>query len=112
MLNNKQIATYEEVREQQDWMIGILGDGLAKLIEEGKEEKESLGSRFREAVKNRRRDPREPLEPGIDEFRKLTIQADEEVDFLTVKKIMYTATESGIEEINFAVIKKPTKENL
>ena len=43
----------------------------------------------------------------IDDFLKLTIQADKTVDFLSVKKIMYTVTEAGIQEINFAVLKKP-----
>jgi biopolymer transport protein ExbD len=38
---------------------------------------------------------------------KITIQADKSVDFLTVKKVMYTVTEAGIAEINFAVIKLP-----
>ena len=42
----------------------------------------------------------------VDKFRKMTIQADKTVDLLTVKKIMYTITEGGVYEINFAVMEK------
>ena len=38
------------------------------------------------------------------DFRQVTLQADKDTDFLTVKKIMYTLTEAGASEINFAVI--------
>jgi biopolymer transport protein ExbD len=37
----------------------------------------------------------------------MTIQADQKIDFLTLKKVMYTATEAGIVQINFAVLKLP-----
>ena len=36
----------------------------------------------------------------------MTIQADKAIDFLTLKKIMYTVTEAGVFEINFAVLKR------
>ena len=38
--------------------------------------------------------------------RKITVQADRDQDFLTIKKMMFTVTEAGAEEINFAVMKK------
>ena len=31
------------------------------------------------------------------------------IDFLTVKKVMFTVTEAGVHEINFAVIKKDSE---
>ena len=40
-------------------------------------------------------------------WSKVTIQADKGIDFLTVKKVMYTVTEAGAGEINFAVTKLP-----
>ena len=43
-------------------------------------------------------------ETEINQFRRVTVQADKKIDFLTIKKIMYTVTEAGAEEINFAVI--------
>ena len=34
----------------------------------------------------------------------MTLQADENIDFLSIKKVMFTLTEAGIKEINFAVV--------
>jgi biopolymer transport protein ExbD len=39
-------------------------------------------------------------------WNKVTIQSDKGVDFLMLKKVMYTATEAGASEINFAVSKE------
>jgi biopolymer transport protein ExbD len=36
---------------------------------------------------------------------KMTLQADKDIDFLSIKKVLYTLTEAGVQEINFAVIK-------
>ena len=41
---------------------------------------------------------------------RVTIQADESASFSSVKKIMFTLTEAGVKEMNFAVVKPP--ENL
>jgi len=38
---------------------------------------------------------------------RVTIQAAESTEFLEIKKIMYTLTEAGVKEMNFAVIKTP-----
>lgn len=107
-INNEQVATFEEVKAQQDWMIAALRTKVIQLIEEGEKEKSTLGNQIKTAV-NTVKDGAE--EEEIDIFRKITIQADKEVDFLTLKKVMYTATESGIYEINFAVMKKENKES-
>ena len=109
MLNEEVIAPYLQVREQSDWMIESLREKVRKLIEVGEEKKKALGEQIREAVaKARGKDNPEE----IDKFRKITIQADKGVDFLTVKKVMYTVTESGIFEINFAVLKKDEKDGV
>ena len=38
-------------------------------------------------------------------WRKVTIQADKQIDYLTLKKIMYSIYEAGGGPINFAVAK-------
>ena len=38
---------------------------------------------------------------------RVTIQADENTQFLDLKKVMYTLTDAGVREMNFAVIKTP-----
>jgi biopolymer transport protein ExbD len=49
-------------------------------------------------------------EKEINQFRRVTVQADKKIDFLTIKKIMYTVTEAGAEEINFAVMVIPKEQ--
>lgn len=107
MLNNQSLVTFTKVKEQEDWMIKELKEGLEKLIQEGEKEKLSLGNQIRKAVNETKTADGSSPKDAVDQFRKITIQADKEVDFLTVKKVMFTVTEAGIFEINFAVIKKP-----
>ncbi|MBX3021525.1 MAG: biopolymer transporter ExbD [Bdellovibrionales bacterium] len=103
MLNNIKVADFRAVKEQEDWMIKPLADEIAKAISEGEAKKKTLGSQLQKAVAdaNNQAAPKE-----IDDFRKVTVQSDKNVDFLTIKKIMYTVTNSGMQEINFAVLKK------
>jgi biopolymer transport protein ExbD len=44
-----------------------------------------------------------------EDFKRVTVQADRVVDSGTVKKVMYTLTEAGASEINFAVLRDDTK---
>jgi biopolymer transport protein ExbD len=106
-LNNIKIAEFRTVKEQEDWLIKPLIETLQKSIQDGETKKKSLGSQLRTAVNEAKQAPQKE---ETDEFRKLTIQADKNVDFLTIKKVMYTVTEAGIQEINFAVLKKQGEE--
>ena len=110
-LNEKPIASYLTVREQEDWMIQKLREEVQVLIRDGEEEKRQLGNKIKEAVQLARAGEKKN-EEEIDMFRKITIQADKGVDFLSVKKVMYTVTEAGIYEINFAVLKKEEEETV
>ncbi len=106
-MNNQQVATFDEVKTNEDWLLKTLQIAVEEAIKQGEEKKKSLGNKIREAVSDAKGDDGKPKEDLVDDFRKITIQADKTVDFLSVKKIMYTVTEAGIYEINFAVIKKP-----
>ena len=103
-LNETKVVPYLEVKEASDWLIPPLVDGVKKLIKDGEEEKKKLSRRIKQAVNEARKN--DTPEEEVDKFRKLTIQADKLIDFLTVKKVMYTVTEAGVFEINFAVLKK------
>jgi biopolymer transport protein ExbD len=48
----------------------------------------------------------EVASPSIPEWKKVTVQADRGIDFKIIKKILYTVTEAGAGEINFAVTKE------
>lgn len=105
MLNNYKVADFRTVKEQEDWIIQPLLDQLKKAVEDGDKKKKSLGSQIRKAVTQAKKGDK-PEEEEVDEFRKITIQSDKDVEFLTVKKVMFTVTEAGMREINFAVMKK------
>lgn len=107
MLNNDVVARFADVKTNEDWMVEPLRMGVEKLIQDGEADKSNIKNKFKQAVSDAKNGEEEDL---VDEFRKITVQADKGVDFLTVKKIMYTVTEAGIYEINFAVIKKTEKE--
>lgn len=105
-VNNETVTDLATVRAAQDWMVEAVRKKVSELVEKGEQEKASFGKRIVKAV-TKIQDSDDPAEPEIDEFRKMTIQADKEIDFLTLKKVMYTVTEAGIYEINFAVLKRP-----
>jgi biopolymer transport protein ExbD len=103
VLNNIKVADFRTVKEQSDWLIKSLADTLQKSIQDGESKKQSVGNQVRAAVDEAKHLPKKE---ETDDFRKLTIQADKKVDFLTIKKVMFTITEAGVQEINFAVLKK------
>jgi len=105
VLNNVKVAEFQAVKEQEDWNIKALQDLLQQQIQDGEAKKHSLGNQLRDAVNEAKQIQKQA---DVDDFRKLTIQADKGIDFLTIKKVMFTVTEAGIAEINFAVMKKPT----
>lgn len=107
-LNDELTIPYNEVKGQKDWMIQGLREKIEQIIEKGEKEKKSIKNRIKQAVQNAN-DKNIVKEEDVDAHRKITIQADKQIDFLTVKKVMYTATEAGMYEINFAVLKKDKK---
>lgn len=106
LLDKDQVATYEEVKAAEDWNIQRLKDQLAEALQKKKAEQESkLQNRIRDAVEATRGEN----EDDPNQWSKVTIQADKDVDFLTIKKVLFTVTEAGAGEINFAVTKLPTE---
>lgn len=102
-LNNETVYDLEYVRGQQDWLLEELKKYVQQVIAEGETQKGKLGAKLKKAVDKANSGIQAP---EVDEFRKMTLQADKDVDFLTIKKVMYTLTEAGIQEINFAVLRK------
>jgi biopolymer transport protein ExbD len=108
VINNVKVAEFRTVKEQQDWMVKPLLDSVQELIRDGDAHKASLPNKIRDAVTQAKGSI--PRDTEVDDYRKITIQADRSIDFLTVKKIMFTVTEGGIAEINFAVLKQPAED--
>jgi biopolymer transport protein ExbD len=103
-LNNETVAKYSDVKSQEDWEIQSLKRKIQDAIQMGETEKKAITNRLKNAVEKIKTGDK-ATEQDIDSFRKITIQADKTIDFLTLKKVMYTATEAGVYEINFAVLK-------
>lgn len=91
--NGKELAQFQQIKTQKDWMIYPLRDLVMDEIEKIKSEKKQTQVLTRKEGASK-----------ILEYEKMTLQADENIDFLTIKKIMFTLQEAGIKEINFAVI--------
>jgi biopolymer transport protein ExbD len=102
MLDKVKVADVPSVKAQADWMVPKLQFALAESFRMAEERKRQGLAKLRQAVEqNKSAGEKEPQEND----RRITIQADKSVDFLTIKKVMYTLYESGASEINFAVLK-------
>ena len=104
LLNNMKVADFAQVKAQEDWTIKPLQELLEKSLQEGNARKQTIGNQLKAAV-NEGKGQGAPAEE-VQDFEKITIQSDKTIDFKTVKKVMFTVTEAGMKEINFAVIKK------
>lgn len=104
LLDREAVATFEDVKKAEDWNIQSLKDQLMEALAKSKVEQEGkLQNKIRDVVETTRGEA--PDDPNA--WSKVTIQADKGVDFLTIKKVLYTVTEAGAGEINFAVTKQP-----
>lgn len=99
-LDQEIIADFEDVKNQKDWLVRPLYQKLIDAIQKSEvDNRKALKTQIKKVVGNQQKTEKE-----INQFRRVTVQADKKIDFLTVKKIMYTVTEAGAEEINFAVM--------
>jgi biopolymer transport protein ExbD len=92
-------------------VIQALKEGLAERIKETREKAEStLKEQIKSSIGANSKMTKEEIEEEEKEKKKdwgrVTVQADKEIDFLTIKKVLYTATEAGATLINFAVSQK------
>lgn len=104
LLDRDAVANFDDVKNAEDWNIQKLKEQLVEALAKSKAEQESkLQNKIRDVVETTRGETQE--DPNA--WSKVTIQADKGVDFLTIKKVLYTVTEAGAGEINFAVTKVP-----
>lgn len=104
MIDKEIVATFAQVKENPEWHIEPLAQRLQALFKEADDKRAALVNQVRQAVEETRPDTVQKDDPAND--RRITVQADKTIDFLTVKKVMLTITEAGASEINFAVIKE------
>lgn len=108
MVDKLEVANFIEVKEQKSWMINNLYTTMQTLFQQREEQaRADLQNAVNKVVSNIRNNP--DYEP--EDVRKITLQADKGIDFLTIKKVMYTLTEAGATEINFAVIQNEEEQD-
>lgn len=98
------VVSYADVNLNSDWMIEPVKIEVQKMIEMARAKYESkLDSRLQKVMRSGEIE----FKPGeIPDWKKVTVQADKGIDFKTIKKVLYTVTEAGAGEINFAVTKE------
>ena len=102
-LNEDVLGVLSEQTSEEQWVFLPLKEKMKELLEIS----ESGGSNF--LLAQLRRVQKDAADESLVKnapFR-VTIQADEKTNFVDVKKIMYTLTDAGIKEMNFAVLKTP-----
>ncbi len=112
-LDDIPVAKYDMVREQEHWLIETLQIRLQRAIEDKKREMESGLKNTLKTAFSKKPEETEEEEERLKRIAwgRVTMQADKNIDFLTIKKVMYTITEAGASLINFAVTpKKPSGE--
>ena len=102
-LNENVLGVLNEKTSDEQWVFPPLKEKMVELLELSR----TGGSNFLLAqLKQIQKNLEDESVVKEAPFR-VTIQADERTKFLDIKKIMYTLTEAGVKEMNFAVIKKP-----
>ena len=101
-VDKNEVVAYEQVKANPDWMIPALKAEVERYILMNKEKAESkLNAKIQKVIQT---EGQEKVE-----WNKVTVQADQGIEFQTIKKILYTVTEAGAGEINFAVMKEKTR---
>ncbi len=102
LVDNNVAATFDEVKNSPEWTIPNIRDQVRFILQKNKAEQDAkLQNKVKTVVDttvgNVKDDP--------DQWRKVTLQADKDIDYLTLKKVMYSIYEAGGGPINFAVAK-------
>ena len=106
ILNTENLGALSEHTSDRQWIFNPLQERMTELIRKAKEGKSSFLSAQLARLTGDKKD-----QTGKKAPLRVTIQADENTVFSDVKKVMFTLTSAGIEEMNFAVIKLPSHIN-
>ena len=105
MVNENPAIPLPQVTKQQQWLIFPLYQLMQQTMEADRlEHEQDIKNKLKSTVASL-----QEKEVKEKDFRKVTLQADKDTDFLTVKKVMYTLTEAGSSEIHFAVLTESNK---
>lgn len=98
LLDSVVVLPTADIREQEGLLIERLRQALADAFVEDAKKSAVPGLNTVKSTVDEAKDAEE-------DNRRITVQADKTIDFLSIKKVMETVQEAGASEINFAVIK-------
>jgi biopolymer transport protein ExbD len=108
LIDRTPIIGFEEVKNSKEWTIPVLRDQVRVLLEKAKADHTAkLQNKIKSVVEQTLGKP----EDDPNAWRKITLQADKGIDYLTLKKVMYSIYEAGGGPINFAVAKDEELDN-
>ncbi len=103
-VNETHVETVLNVSDQADWLVNDLYTLLAQKIKDDLEEaKNSIKMKMLEEASDELTFE-EVWKEKESQLTRVTVQGHKKLDFLTLKKVLYTITEAGAAEINFAVV--------
>ncbi len=102
LIDRTVVATFDEVKKSVEWTIPNLRDQVRVILEKAKADQEA---KLQNKVRNVVDKTLGKEEVDSNAWRKVTLQADKNIDYLTMKKVMYSIYEAGGGPINFAVSK-------
>lgn len=104
MVDKLQVATLDEVKQLPE--VTVIPNLQARIQDSFKLQEEKTRVAGLSQIRQALNQSRGGVEAGKQEdFKRVTVQADKAIDSGTVKKVMYTLTEAGASEINFAVLR-------
>lgn len=111
LIDRESIITYDAVKAMDYEVIQPLLEKVKIALQKSQAEFQAkLQQRLKMVVEGAQQTPNSRKEEeDLNSWNKVTVQADKGIDFLTVKKVMLTVSEAGAGEMNFAVMKEPTK---
>ncbi|MEK6628957.1 MAG: biopolymer transporter ExbD [Bdellovibrionota bacterium] len=110
LIDKTRVATFDEVKNSKEWVIPNLRDQAKILLQKAKDEQDAKLKNKLAKVVGKTVGLAESEVEEKNAWKKVTIQADKSIDYLTMKKIMYSIYEAGGGPINFAVSKELSKE--
>ena len=104
ILNTESLGKLKRQTSKNQWVFHPLKTRILGLIKESQDgQKNFLTQQLEQLVGEKSQDLRKKA------FFRVTIQADEDTPFFDIKKVLYTLTEAGVKEMNFAVVKLSTE---
>lgn len=104
MVDKLQVASIDEIKQLPE--VTIIPNLQARIQDAFRLQEEKTRVAGLSQIRTAMNQGRGGVEANkVDDFKRVTVQADRVVDSGTVKKVMYTLTEAGASEINFAVLR-------